>query len=368
MVARFLFNEVVLQPTSLCNLDCKYCYLPERTKNRRMLPEVTVEVARMLEGLPATNKPISVLWHCGEPLATGYNHFSRLIEPFAELEKAGRIKHIIQTNATLINERWCEFFLAHGFDVGVSLDGPEWANHNRVNWNGQASLPKILQGLEALRQAGIPLNGCAVVGQEALGRAAEFYQFFVDLGFKGLSINIEERTGVNTERNQIDDSPIVQQFWTELLATWKANPVLTVREFYSFFEWWNASEEKQPSKRTDEFRTNLFPTVGWNGDVVFLSPELQDTPTERYQSFVVGNLCTEPFLNIIGRAKKARYVLDFMAGQDECKNSCIYYSFCGGGYASPKFFELGTTAGTETAYCRTGRQRLFDAVYSSMQG
>ena len=27
MTSRFFFNEVVLQPTSLCNLNCSYCYM-----------------------------------------------------------------------------------------------------------------------------------------------------------------------------------------------------------------------------------------------------------------------------------------------------------------------------------------------------
>ena len=37
--------------------------------------------------------------------------------PFPEIE------HHVQTNATLIDDAWCEFFLQHQVEVGVSVDG-----------------------------------------------------------------------------------------------------------------------------------------------------------------------------------------------------------------------------------------------------
>lgn len=366
LVTRFLFNEIVLQPTSLCNLDCKYCYLPDRKRQRLMLPAVTVEVARTLESLPVTKEPITILWHCGEPLACGLKHFSALIEPFAGLEKAGRVRHMIQTNATLIDERWCEFFRAHNFRVCVSLDGPAWANQNRVDWKGAASYTKIMRGIETLKAAGFPLSVIAVVSQDSLNRAAELYEFFAGLDCKKLSINIEERNGANDSRDIIDEDAAVRKFWQDLYTAWRANPAVSIREFFLFSQWWNASEEKTLFEPAPEFRTNLLPTIAWNGDAVFLSPELLDTSTERYQSFVVGNLMAEPFLRIIKRAKTANYVQDYITGQEECKNTCKYYSFCGGGYASNKFSELGTTGGTETAFCRNSRQRVFDVVYHTI--
>ena len=71
MASRFIFNEVVLQPTSLCNLNCSYCYVPHRNEDRRMQPEVTEHLATSLAALPKHKAPIWILWHCGEPLAVG---------------------------------------------------------------------------------------------------------------------------------------------------------------------------------------------------------------------------------------------------------------------------------------------------------
>ena len=58
----------VMQSTSLCNLDCSDCYLPDRQKKRffdlDLLPPL---VQRILES-PYAGPEFSLVWHAGEPL------------------------------------------------------------------------------------------------------------------------------------------------------------------------------------------------------------------------------------------------------------------------------------------------------------
>jgi uncharacterized protein len=125
------FVTVVLQPTTLCNLDCRYCYLPLRRLSNRMPVAVAAAVARAIEE-QNHDRPVSILWHGGEPLACGIAHFRDLLHPFEELRLAGRIVHVVQTNATLVNDEWCELFCAFGFHVGASVDGPVWMTDQRT--------------------------------------------------------------------------------------------------------------------------------------------------------------------------------------------------------------------------------------------
>lgn len=44
-------QTVVVQPTTFCNLDCTYCYLPHRRLVREMSPEIAGAVARSVTAL-----------------------------------------------------------------------------------------------------------------------------------------------------------------------------------------------------------------------------------------------------------------------------------------------------------------------------
>src|SRR3954452_9384880 len=89
---------VVMQPTTLCNLDCSYCYLPFRQVDRKMPVAVAEAVAASVNPWARTGR-FSVVWHGGEPLAAGRDHFAALLAPFA-----AEVEHHVQTNATLIDD------------------------------------------------------------------------------------------------------------------------------------------------------------------------------------------------------------------------------------------------------------------------
>ena len=172
-------STIALQPTTFCNLDCSYCYLANRNNQRRMSPAVASRVAQTL---PKIAPNFRIIWHAGEPLATGLNHFQLLVEPFKGLTERTGARHVVQTNATLITDDWCAFFKEHRFHVGVSLDGPEWANVHRKNRRGQVSYFAIRAGIDRLRQHEIPFSVIAVVTETSINRARELYEFFCALG------------------------------------------------------------------------------------------------------------------------------------------------------------------------------------------
>lgn len=371
-MTRFALREVMLQPTSLCNLDCDYCYLPDRKKNQRMVPEAARAVASMLESLPLRN-PIQISWHCGEPLASGIEHFSTLIAPFERLEAEGKVVHAIQTNGTLIDAKWIELFVRHKINVSISLDGPAWANRHRLDLQGKESYAKARRGIERMLEADVGFTGIAVLTPDTLSEVQAIYRFFSeDLPMHGLGINIEVKDGVNTFRPVVET---IGRFWLDLYEAFRARPTVVIREFDAFAGWYDGERLRGElldardllSRPHERARVSLFPTVGWNGDVVFLAPEFLGMPSGRYESFALGNVCREPMLDIIARAKKADYVTDYLAGADECAEKCAHYAFCGGGFANNKFFENGTTAGMETAFCRHSRKDLFDSLLHVMK-
>lgn len=141
---------------------------------------------------------MSVVWHGGEPTATPFDVIPDLLAPFEDLRRAGRVRHEIRTNATLINRRWCELFIAYGFDIGVSIDGPGPLNRNRLDRAGNPTDSRTLRGMRTLAEAGLQYSVICVVTPETIDHADALVDFFTDIpGCQSVGFNIEEQEGAD---------------------------------------------------------------------------------------------------------------------------------------------------------------------------
>ena len=347
-------SYVVMQPTTLCNLDCAYCYLPHRAADRRMPVAVAEAVATAVAPWAAQGR-FSVVWHGGEPLAAGREHLAALIAPFP----AG-VEHHVQTNATLIDDAWCAFFVAHGVRVSVSVDGPPDRNGDRVTRAGRPAYDRIVRGIAALRRHGLPFSALAVVSRPTPGLATELYDYFLDLGCDVLGLNIEETEGVNT-RSNAHDAATVTAFWAELVAAWRRTPRVHLREVewslrYAAAVLTGAEGDLLPRQ------LDPIPTIGHDGSVTVLSPELAGFTDARYGDFSSGNVLATPLAEILAGAAGTDWVGEFLTGVEACRSSCAYFGFCGGGHAANRYFEQGRFDGTETEHCRNSKIRLLEGV------
>ncbi|MDM4721919.1 cyclophane-forming radical SAM peptide maturase AmcB [Micromonospora sp. WMMA1363] len=345
---------VVMQPTTLCNLDCAYCYLPFRSVDRRMPVSVAAAVAATVNPWARVGR-FSVVWHGGEPLAAGRDHLAALIAPFGP-----EVEHHVQTNATLIDDDWCRFFAEHRVRVSVSVDGPRERNGDRVTRAGRPAYDRIVRGVAALRRHGLPFSALAVVGRPGPGLARELYDYFLDLGPDVLGVNIEETEGVNT-RDNTHDEEAVRAFWAELVAAWRRNPRIHLREI----EWslrYTAAVLDGSAGDLLPSRLDPIPTVGHDGSVTVLSPELAGFTDPRYGDFSSGNVLVTPLEQILADAATTPWVGEFLSGVEACRRSCPYFGFCGGGHAANRYFELGRFDGTETEHCRNSKIRLLEGV------
>jgi uncharacterized protein len=349
---------LILQPTSLCNLDCTYCYLPARKLKRDMSPTVARAIAA---GIPApwpSAGTLELVWHGGEPLTIGATAMRTLLAPFEELRRADRIMHVIQTNATLITDEWCDLFDAYEVSVGLSIDGPSEMTGNRVDWRGEPAFDRIVAGISKLRQRDIRFTVIAVVDQANAGKAHEILDFLATLGCPYVGINMEEKEG----SNQHDGTPSIEQarsFWREAFLWSRANPHMKIREVEHLLEYLALS----PTSRAATVLHDPIPTIGWNGDTVLLSPELLGVRSEAYHDFVAGNVLTTPLAAIIDNAAELTYVEEFRVGVERCKASCEFFAHCQGAHAGNRFFEHGNFMATETEHCRTSMQAVALALH-----
>jgi uncharacterized protein len=351
-----------MQPTTLCNLDCTYCYLPFRAADRRMPVEVAESVAASVNAWAELVPRFSVVWHGGEPLAAGREHLAALMAPFHGVE------HHVQTNATLIDDAWCGFLAEHGVRVGVSIDGPPDLTGQRVNRAGQPAYHRIMAGIAALRRHGVPFAALCVVTGPRPGLAARLYRFFLELGCYALGINVEEREGVNT-RDTGYAAGAVRAFWSELTAAWRAEPRIELREI----EWALRYAGAALAGTADDLlprQLDPIPLIGQDGRVVLLSPELAGFADARYGDFASGTVREAPLHEIVAAAAAGPdgWIAEYLTGVEACRASCPYFGFCGGAHAANRYFEHGRFDGTQTDHCRNSKISLLEGVLDHAGG
>ncbi|GAB7049476.1 GRRM system radical SAM/SPASM domain protein [Catenuloplanes indicus JCM 9534] len=347
-------SYVVMQPTTLCNLDCTYCYLPFRAIDKRMPVAVAEAVAEPVNRW-ARDTRFSVVWHGGEPLAAGRDALAALMAPFG-----AEVEHHVQTNATLIDDAWCEFFTAHDMRVSVSVDGPRERNGERVTRGGRPAYDRIARGIETLRRHGIPYSALCVVGEPFPGMATELYDYFLALGCDVLGINVEEQEGVNARDNGFP-AAAVTAFWAELVAAWRRDPRIHLREIELSLRYAAAVLDGTAGALLPR-RLDPIPTVAYDGSVVLLSPELAGFSDPRYGDFASGNVLERGLDHILADATSTPWIGEFLAGVEACRARCPYFDFCGGAHAANRYFEHGRFDGTETNHCRNSKIRLLEGV------
>ncbi|HZG02755.1 MAG TPA: cyclophane-forming radical SAM peptide maturase AmcB [Streptomyces sp.] len=359
-------RTVLVQPTTLCNLDCAYCYLPERAVAKRMPVQVADAVAAGVHTW-ARSHPVHVVWHGGEPLAVGLPHFRRLLERFTTDVPEGLhpVVHAVQTNATLIDDAWCELFASWPVAVDISIDGPGPANAARKDRGGKDSTAGALRGAARLRAAGIDFGMIAVVNDPTPQAARELYGFARETGCRSLGVNLAERKGVHTLPGQRPGGQVVA-FWAELAACWQADPAVRVRELDQAYSYIRAELAGHALRRAARELPPL-PMVCHNGDVVPIGPELAGFTHPEHGSFATGNVLHTPLARLVAEATSVPWVAEALDGVHACRDHCEYFAYCRGGQVANKYFETGRLDATETTFCRTSKIDLMEGILTHAQ-
>lgn len=347
------FRTLILQPTTLCNLNCAYCYLPDRKTQRLMSKAVSDSCAASVVEQAAASS-VDVVWHGGEPTTTPMAHFTSLLESFEPMRRAGSVRHHIQTNGTLLTTAWADLFLRYDVRVGISVDGPRVANAERVDWAGRETWQRTMRGARMLSAAGVPFSVICVVTPATIDRVDELADFFAELGCESVGFNIEEQEG--SDRPGIDEDA-AYRFWHRLVERRVSGSPLRVRELDRLAEYLSS-----PRAAESDVIFDPIPTVAYNGQTVLLSPELLGIEDPAYANFVAGNVLSRSLQAMIAASDALRYVQEFDRALRDCAAGCDYFSYCRGAQAGNRYFELGTFAATETTYCRTTKQALVRAA------
>lgn len=132
--------------THKCNLRCRYCYYADSLNTSKADELSAGEVIEFLKSVkPFVSKRATLTILGGEPLL----YPDKLIEVCKFAAKL-RLKPLISTNGTLIDEPFAKEAARIGLEVQVSLDGPNAEMNDPLR--GAGTFEKIREGIEILHK------------------------------------------------------------------------------------------------------------------------------------------------------------------------------------------------------------------------
>jgi len=146
-------SAVYFNITERCNLNCRYCYIPEnmRSKGKHMSEENVINALELLKTYfkkTVGNKLLpKIIFHGAEPFLNKKVLFGA-IEKFSQNFTFG-----IQTNTLLLDSEAVSFLKEKKVSIGISLDGPtaKIANRTRVGWSGEGVFSHVKKTMKFLR-------------------------------------------------------------------------------------------------------------------------------------------------------------------------------------------------------------------------
>jgi uncharacterized protein len=186
---KFSSFHVMAKPTGpICNLDCKYCFYLEKEKlypgqhGWAISDEVLESFIRQY--IEAQVSPrVTFAWQGGEPTLLGVDFFRKVVALQRKYANGKQIANTVQTNGTLLNDSWAEFFAENKFLVGVSIDGPrELHDLYRLNKGGKPTFNSVMAGVGYLKKHAVEFNTLTVVNRENSYHPLEVYRFLREVG------------------------------------------------------------------------------------------------------------------------------------------------------------------------------------------
>lgn len=357
---------VVLQPTPFCNIDCSYCYLPDRLNTNRMSNEVlTASFRQVLSSDLLSNNPIVFLWHLGEPLAAPISYYEnafQLLETI-NLEYKREYHHNFQTNGLLINNEWIDFFYEHKIQIGLSLDGPDFIhNLRRVNRSGSGTHKKLMSVINLMQTRNFDFSVIMVVTRDSLEYPNEICDFFLDNNISDVGFNIDEVEGTNAVSSfeEVGSVDRYKSFFRILLSnSLKSNGKLRFREITNNIA--NIFSNKSGVKNTTNQPLRII-NITYEGNFSTFCPELVSAHENGKSKFTMGNILVDNIDNIYSNSVFKQTNEKIQEGVKKCRDSCNYWQFCGGGSPSNKYFENNTFDSTETITCKLHVKSTIDVL------
>ncbi len=277
---------------------------------------------------------------------------------------AGRVQHSMQTNGMLLSTEWCDLLKRWHVGVGVSIDGPRRLNDaHRLTRTGRSTFDQALAGIRLLRREGVPFHVISVLSQTSMDASQELLDFYVAEGIEDVCFNVEESEGAHTSDLLGGNDP-QRRFRVFLSTLWQlarqGGKIRFIREIDGMLA--RVFRPEGELVRNVQVEPFGMLNVDCNGNVSTFSPELLGLKNAKYNDFVIGNINADSLEEMRRSAAMRAMLRDIAAGVELCRQSCEYFSVCGGGAPVNKLFENGSFESARTSFCELTQKAPIDLI------
>jgi uncharacterized protein len=323
-----MISKVLILPVGLsCNLRCKYCV----NKNQRnfdyhefkiMTEETLYRIFTNLDSI-INNDSLTIIWHGGEPTLAGIEFYKMAVELEKKVFKGKKVKNGIQTNATLINDEWCNFFKKEEFRPSTSLDGPSFLHDRlRVDSRGRGVYNKVINSYKLMKSYGLRVGCLGVITPENVDYPVQIVDWLIENDILSWDFLFcvdspkEDNNLMVSNKKAISFSVKLFDEWF-----WRDNPKIKIRTFRTILKNELGEDPTVCSWKSGCLNFASFDNLG----NVYLCAKFHACPETSY-----GNLMNDSLEKILTSDKVQKIHEEIEKGQSDCRN-CKWLSACGGG-------------------------------------
>ena len=309
-----------------CNLDCAYCFFLDKANlypgsDFRMTPAVQEQYIRQLIESHQTDD-VNIAWQGGEPTLMGLDFYRHSIELVEKYRRPGmRFLHTMQTNGTLLDDDWVEFFKEHNFLIGISLDGPrELHDVYRLDKGGKPTHDRVMRGLRLLQKYEVDYNILTAVNRVNADYPLDIYRFLrEEAGTTWMQfIPVVEQTQENPQiESQVSDRSVLPaqfgRFLSVIFDEWVRHDVgsIFVQTFEATLRNWLGMNSSGMCVYNETCGTGL--ALEHNGDLYscdhFVDPD-----------YLLGNIQNFHIINMVSSDRQLKFGSD---KRDSLPGYCI---------------------------------------------
>jgi uncharacterized protein len=322
---------IMLKPaSSLCNLNCKYCFYKDVAANRLQtsygLMTHDTLITILSKSFSYASDWFAIAFQGGEPTLAGLDFYKDVIA----LVNDNNINHLpihysIQTNGYLLSKEWASFFHDNHFLVGLSIDGTIHTHDTyRKNPLGNDTFTEIMKTVDLFNQYYVDYNILTVVTDKVSSSIQKIYKFYKKKNFQFLQFIPCLRPFDDANSPILLSKEAYKSFLCDLFDLWYEDimngKIVSIRQFENYLM---MLKGYQPESCDMTGHCSIQYIIEANGDIY---------PCDFYvlDEYKLGNIFTESFENILNDPVSNRFIEQSNNNYSDCAN-CEYYFLCKGG-------------------------------------